>query len=68
MKKVSHALAYILDRAKVPYFILGAIRPVEPGLAFEDSTDSVGTSAQAALAPHQTMGREISVDTTLMAM
>jgi hypothetical protein len=41
---------------------------VKPGLAFEASTDPVDTSAQAALAPHQTTEQKKSADTTFMAM
>jgi hypothetical protein len=39
-----------------------------PSLAFEASTDPVDTSAQAALAPHQTTEEEESADKTFMEM
>jgi hypothetical protein len=38
--------------------------PVYVSLAFEASTDPIDTSAQAALAPHQTTEQEESADTT----
>jgi hypothetical protein len=37
-------------------------------LAFDASTDPVDTSAQAALAPHQTTEQEKSADATSMFM
>jgi hypothetical protein len=60
---MSHHLPYIpgaiwLFRSQ-PY--------VKPSLAFEATTDSDDTSAQAAFAPHKTTEQEESVDTTFMA-
>jgi hypothetical protein len=45
-----------------------AILLMNPSLAFEASTGPVDTSAQAALAPHQTTEQEESVDKTFMVM
>jgi hypothetical protein len=41
---------------------------LNPGLAFEASTDPVDTSAPAALASHQTTDHEESADTNFMVM
>jgi hypothetical protein len=46
----------------------GATWLLKPSLAFDASTDPVDTSAQAALAPHQTTETKESADTTFMAM
>jgi hypothetical protein len=46
----------------LPYSILGSIRSLGQCLAFEASTDPAETSAQAALAPHQTTEQEASAD------
>jgi hypothetical protein len=41
---------------------------LEPSLAFKTPTDPIDTSAQAALAPHQTMEQKESADTAFMAL
>jgi hypothetical protein len=57
----THSLPYVPE----------AIWPLKPSLTFEASTDPVDTSAQAALAPHQTKEHKESgynLATTFMAM
>jgi hypothetical protein len=49
-------------------YILGCIWSPRPCFAFEASTDSVDTSAHAALAPHHTTEQEESADTLFMVM
>jgi hypothetical protein len=48
--------------------IRGAMWLLKPRLAFEAFTDPVDTSAQAALAPHQTTEQQESADTPFMEM
>jgi hypothetical protein len=55
---------YIGSLPRIP----GAIWLLKPCLACGASMDPADTSAQAALAPHQTTEQEKSVDTTFMAM
>jgi hypothetical protein len=60
-------IVYSNNHNNLPY-MLGSIWSPGPCLAFEDSKDPVDTSAQAALAPHQTSEQEESADTIFMVL
>jgi hypothetical protein len=65
--ELHYSMYPILIDYNLPY-LLGSIWSSGPCLAFEASTDSVDTSAQATLAPHQTTEQEESADTLFMVM
>jgi hypothetical protein len=69
--KSQHGWSYRMYRMLIDYnlpYILGSTWSLGPCLAFKASTDPVDTSAQAALAPHQTTEQEESADNLFMVM
>jgi hypothetical protein len=61
-------LSFLFHTSLEPFGSLRGIWLLNHSLPFEATTDPVDTSAQAALAPHQTTEQEECADTNFMVM